>query len=125
MMTSVIALNALNFFMADVRDGFGPFLGVLLQGKSWSPEEIGLVMTIGGHAGVIAIRGDEYLGAKPRRVVHHNKLGRPMSQMGPFWNGTSPAVGPAMSAMPRKRAQKQSISIHLNGSLRAARAVKG
>jgi hypothetical protein len=23
MMTSVIALNALNFFMADVRDGFG------------------------------------------------------------------------------------------------------
>jgi hypothetical protein len=51
--------------MADVRDGFGPFLRVLLQGKSWLPEEIGLVMTIGGYAGAIAIRGDEYLGAKP------------------------------------------------------------
>src|ERR1700757_4619176 len=54
MMTSLLALNALNFFMADVRDGFGPFLGVLLQGKGWSPAEIGLVMTIGGYAGMIA-----------------------------------------------------------------------
>ena len=54
MMTSLLALNALNFFMADVRDGFGPFLGVLLQGKGWSAAEIGLVMTIGGYAGMIA-----------------------------------------------------------------------
>ncbi len=54
MMTSLLALNALNFFVADVRDAFGPFLGVLLQGKGWSPAEIGLVMTIGGYAGMIA-----------------------------------------------------------------------
>jgi len=37
-----------------VRDGLGPFLGVFLQGKGWSPAEIGLVMTIGGYAGMIA-----------------------------------------------------------------------
>jgi MFS family permease len=55
MMASLLALNALNFFMADVRDGFGPFLGVLLQGKGWPPAEIGLVMTIGGYAGMMAI----------------------------------------------------------------------
>src|SRR5262249_58541624 len=54
MMTSLLALNALSFFMADLRDGFGPFLGVLLQGKGWPPAEIGLVMTIGGYAGMIA-----------------------------------------------------------------------
>jgi MFS family permease len=54
MMTSLLALNALNFFMADVRDGLGPFLGVFLQGKGWPPAEIGLVMTIGGYAGMIA-----------------------------------------------------------------------
>src|SRR5207244_2517909 len=54
MMTSLLALNALNFFMADVRDGLGPFLGVFLQGKGWSPAEIGVVMTIGGYAGMIA-----------------------------------------------------------------------
>jgi hypothetical protein len=33
MMKSLLALNALNFFMADVRDGLGPFLGVFLQEK--------------------------------------------------------------------------------------------
>src|SRR5436305_8399622 len=54
MMTSLVALNALNFFMADVRDGLGPFLGVFLQEKGWSPATIGLVMTIGGYAGMIA-----------------------------------------------------------------------
>ncbi len=54
MNTSIAALNAVNFFMADVRDGLGPYLGVFLQNEKWSPSEIGLVMTIGGLAGVIA-----------------------------------------------------------------------
>lgn len=53
-MTSLAALNALNFFMADVRDGLGPFLGVFLQQNGWSPSEIGIVMTIGGLAGMAA-----------------------------------------------------------------------
>src|SRR5437867_3338548 len=53
-MSSILALNALNFFMADVRDGLGPFLGVFLQGSGWSPAAIGLVMTIGGYAGMLA-----------------------------------------------------------------------
>jgi MFS family permease len=53
-MTSQPALNALNFFMADVRDGLGPFLGVYLQSESWSPAEIGLVMTIGALVGMAA-----------------------------------------------------------------------
>jgi predicted MFS family arabinose efflux permease len=54
MTSSVYALNAANFFMADVRDGLGPFLGVFLQQKNWSPASIGLVMTIGGYAGMVA-----------------------------------------------------------------------
>lgn len=48
------ALGALNFFMADVRDGLGPFLGVFLQGQGWSPAQIGLAMTVGGLAGMVA-----------------------------------------------------------------------
>jgi predicted MFS family arabinose efflux permease len=52
--SSLTALNALNFFMADVRDGLGPFLGVFLQQRNWSPAEIGLAMTIGGYAGMAA-----------------------------------------------------------------------
>ena len=35
-------------------DGLGPFLGVFLQKQSWSPAEIGMVMTIGGLAGMVA-----------------------------------------------------------------------
>jgi len=33
MSQSLQALNALNFFIADVRDGLGPFLGVFRLGK--------------------------------------------------------------------------------------------
>ncbi|SEG53585.1 Predicted arabinose efflux permease, MFS family [Bosea lathyri] len=40
--------------MADVRDGLGPFLGVYLQQKGWGPQDIGLVMTVGGLAGMAA-----------------------------------------------------------------------
>ena len=54
MTRSIGALAALNFFMADVRDGLGPFLGVYLQSESWSPSAIGAVMTIGGLAGMVA-----------------------------------------------------------------------
>ncbi|MGC1778562.1 MAG: MFS transporter [Xanthobacteraceae bacterium] len=49
---SLRALDALNFFMADVQGGLGPFLGVFLQARHWSPAEIGIVMTVGGIAGM-------------------------------------------------------------------------
>ncbi len=52
MRRSLTALNALNFFMADVQAGLGPFLGVFLQARHWSPAEIGVVMTIGGISGM-------------------------------------------------------------------------
>jgi MFS_1 like family len=51
---SLVALNAVNFFMADVAGGLGPFLGVYLQERHWHPAEIGLMMTIGGRAGMVA-----------------------------------------------------------------------
>jgi MFS family permease len=52
MRRSLFALNTLNFFMADVQAGLGPFLGVYLQAMHWPPGEIGIVMTIGGIAGM-------------------------------------------------------------------------
>ncbi|MBB3936788.1 MFS transporter [Aureimonas phyllosphaerae] len=51
---SIRALGAVNFFLADVRDGLGPFLGIFLVGQGWSAAQIGLVMTIGGIAGMLA-----------------------------------------------------------------------
>jgi MFS family permease len=47
------ALEALNFFMADMQAGIGPFLGVFLQQRGWATGAIGLVMTLGGIAGVV------------------------------------------------------------------------
>jgi len=47
-------LSGLNFFLADVRDGLGPFLGVLLLGQGWRADDIGYVMTAGGIAGMLA-----------------------------------------------------------------------
>ena len=50
---SLRALDAVNFFIADVAAGLGPFLGIYLQEKHWSPADIGVAMTIGGLAGVL------------------------------------------------------------------------
>ncbi|WP_414474648.1 MFS transporter [Microvirga sp. M2] len=48
-------LDALNFFLADVRDGLGPYLAVyLLTIRHWNEAEIGLVMTIAGLAAILA-----------------------------------------------------------------------
>ncbi|MBE7217251.1 MAG: MFS transporter [Caulobacteraceae bacterium] len=46
------ALQALNFFMADMQAGVGPFLGVFLSAHGWRTGPIGTVMTLGGVAGM-------------------------------------------------------------------------
>lgn len=47
------ALQSLNFFMADMQAGIGPFLGVFLQQRGWDTGPIGSVMTAGGVAGML------------------------------------------------------------------------
>jgi MFS family permease len=46
-------LLSLNFFMADMRAGIGPFLGVFLLAHGWESGLIGTVMTVGGVAGML------------------------------------------------------------------------
>src|SRR5471032_1707627 len=46
-------LQALNFFMADMQAGIGPFLGVFLLAHGWQSGLIGSVMTIAGVAGML------------------------------------------------------------------------
>src|ERR1700744_6382822 len=46
-------LQSLNFFMADLQAGVGPFLGIFLAAFGWKSGAIGSVMTIGGIAGMI------------------------------------------------------------------------
>jgi MFS family permease len=48
-------LDALNFFLADVRDGLGPYLAIyLLTERKWDQASIGLVMSIAALAGIAA-----------------------------------------------------------------------
>jgi MFS family permease len=49
----IAALQSLNFFMADMQAGIGPFLGVFLLAHGWESGLIGTVMTIGGIAGMV------------------------------------------------------------------------
>jgi MFS family permease len=49
------SLDALNFFLADVRDGLGPYLAIyLLTERQWNQASIGLVMSVAGIAGIVA-----------------------------------------------------------------------
>jgi MFS family permease len=48
-------LDALSFFLADVKDGIGPFLAIyLVSAQHWDAGSTGLVLTIGGIATVLA-----------------------------------------------------------------------
>ena len=49
------ALDWLNFFLADVKDGIGPFLAIFLtSSQHWDPGRAGIALTIGGVATVLA-----------------------------------------------------------------------
>ena len=50
-----LALDAANFFLADVRDALGPYLAVyLLTERQWDAASIGVVMSIATVAGILA-----------------------------------------------------------------------
>ncbi len=46
-------LDWLNFLLADVQTGVGPFLAIYLAGYQWNEERVGLALTVGGIAGIL------------------------------------------------------------------------
>ncbi len=48
-----IALNGLNFSLAAVQTGFGPFVAVWLTRQGWDDTEIGLALSVGTAAGLL------------------------------------------------------------------------
>lgn len=53
-MQPATSLLALNFALAGAREGFGPFLGVYLQGQGFDPAATGFAMGLAGLAGLLA-----------------------------------------------------------------------
>jgi predicted MFS family arabinose efflux permease len=51
---SLRGLDGINFLMADVRDGVGPYLSVFLKGgQHWQPGEIGIAMAASSIAAAV------------------------------------------------------------------------
>jgi MFS family permease len=46
-------LDWLNFFLADVQTGVGPFLAIYLAGYGWDEQRVGSALTVGGIAGLL------------------------------------------------------------------------
>ena len=46
--TSLRALEASNFFLADVQTGLGPFLAAYLVASHWTPSAALYALTVGG-----------------------------------------------------------------------------
>src|SRR5947209_16858877 len=51
---SLQALDWLNFFLADVRTGVGPFLAIYLATQHWNEQAVGIALTVGGLGGVLS-----------------------------------------------------------------------
>jgi MFS family permease len=50
---SLRALDWLNFLLAALLMGFGPFVGLHLADQGWMPANVGLVLTVSGLAGLL------------------------------------------------------------------------
>src|ERR1700744_3295331 len=51
---TLLGLDWLNFFLADVQTGVGPFLAIYLAGYKWNEQAVGMALTVGGIAGILA-----------------------------------------------------------------------
>ena len=62
--TSLHGLDGINFFLAGMQSGFGPFVAVLLANQKWTQQDIGFVLTVGGLVGLLSqVPGGELLDA--------------------------------------------------------------
>src|SRR5262245_64400833 len=50
---SLRALDWLNFLLAALLMGFGPFVGLYLAAQGWMPANVGLVLSVSGLTGLL------------------------------------------------------------------------
>ncbi|GAA0566224.1 MFS transporter [Craurococcus roseus] len=62
------ALDWLNFFVADVQTGFGPFVAVYLAAQEWTQAEIGLALSVGAFTAMVSqVPAGALVDATPRK----------------------------------------------------------
>lgn len=78
------ALDWLNFFLAGMLTGFGPFVALHLAEQQWRQEDIGFVLTAGGMAALLSqLPGGELLD-RIREKCHLVGIGVAMIAVGAF-----------------------------------------
>ena len=61
---SLSGLDGINFFLAGMQAGFGPFVAVLLADEKWTQQNIGYVLSVSGLVGLLSqVPGGELLDA--------------------------------------------------------------
>ncbi|MBB3691557.1 MFS transporter [Sphingomonas sp. BK580] len=95
------ALDALNFFLADVRDGLGPYLAIYLVAvrgptHGWNEATAGLVLTVAGIVGLLSQTPAGWLidrsTRKPTLVIAAALVVTLSSVSLPFVHGFAPVV---------------------------------
>jgi predicted MFS family arabinose efflux permease len=95
---SLRGLDWLNFFLADVQSGVGPFLAVYLATSGWDEQGIGIALMASGIAGIVA---QTPAGALADRVRSKRSLiacGVIALAIGALLIATYPAFWPVMAA---------------------------
>jgi MFS family permease len=65
---SARGLDWLNFFVADVQTGFGPFVAVYLAAQEWTEFEIGLALSVGAFTAMVSqVPAGAVVDATPRK----------------------------------------------------------
>jgi MFS family permease len=69
--TSLTGLDGINFFLAGMQAGFGPFVAALLADSGWNQQSIGFVLSANSLAGLLSqLPGGELLDAsRSKRLI--------------------------------------------------------
>jgi MFS family permease len=95
---SLAGLDWLNFFLADVQTGVGPFLAIFLAGHGWNEQSVGIALTVGGIAGILTQTpaGGLVDRLRPKRALI--AAGIVALAAGALWLAFVPSFWPVMSA---------------------------
>ena len=112
-----LSLDSLNFFLADVRDGLGPYLAIyLLAVHHWEPASIGMVMTLAGIAALITQTPAGALVDSTYSTPRNGKIRNPASSNGlrpqrSAFAPTSSATGTITSCAATMQADVSGVAI--------------
>jgi MFS family permease len=82
---SLSGLDGVNFFVASMSAGFGPYVALYLADQKWTQQDIGFVLTAGGLAGLLSqLPGGELVDTfrSKRTFVAVGHWGRNLEQRG-------------------------------------------